>query len=321
VTVLLGTNAAAAEVRVVVEGCGEIDVAEVERLVDLDLATVLDARDPPDARDGERARFPPARVTCEGGKMTILVADPVTDKRLERTLPAPKPREGRERTIALAVSQLYVTSWAELLIPPPPEPVGPPPAPKSVAAAARRVVRRKIKAAEPGSWELALLVAVRIRDLDRGYGTLATGLRPSLAFAGPFRAFFQASFESGQAQRSRGAVDVTLAAVGGGVAIREPRVGLFAIDGWAGASLLYARLDGRPTAERTSGQGASGTALDFAVGVGPTLRLGPFRAGLEAQAGYTVPRLEGRVIGDDAVRASGPWFGGGVHLGLAFGGD
>jgi hypothetical protein len=104
--------------RVVVqaEGCEGLAQAEVARLLDLELAMVTT-----EIRSG-----PPLEVglRCAGERLTITVLDPLTRKRLERDVPAPAPEPGRERVVALAVSQLFAASWLELLsaTPPPPPP-------------------------------------------------------------------------------------------------------------------------------------------------------------------------------------------------------
>ncbi|MCA9650015.1 MAG: hypothetical protein KC501_08910, partial [Myxococcales bacterium] len=95
--------------RVVVEAdrCIGLRSDEVGRLLDIELATVTT-----ELRSG-----PPLEVLlrCEQERMTIEVVDPLTRKRLSRDIPVPLPEPGRERVVALAISQLFAASWLELL--------------------------------------------------------------------------------------------------------------------------------------------------------------------------------------------------------------
>ncbi len=113
--VLLAPSLARAAVVVPVgaEGCGALDLAEVERVLALELAHLLSEK--------SSVTLPKVRITCAGAEMRIRVDDPVTGKTLERTLPMPTEPKGRERTMALAISQLFLTSWLELLSPAPKE--------------------------------------------------------------------------------------------------------------------------------------------------------------------------------------------------------
>jgi len=301
IAILLFAQGASAAVRVEVDGCGSIDVPEIERLVALDLASVVDEH---------KDAFPPARVTCDGGKMRIVIEDPVTDKRLERQLPAPKPGEkGRERTFALAISQLYLTSWMELVMQPPPEPVGPP---KDAPGAteARAVVVKKTTVAAVRTWDGEVLLGFALRAPD----ALGAHLRASVG--GAWRATVVASWETLRVERDRGHVDATLATLGLGAMWRSARVGSLVLDARATASIVFARLDGRDGRAGTVAGGGAGTGYDLGAAVGPTFLAGPFRIGAEASAGWIGPDLKGEVSGEDPVRLDGLHWGGAVFVGL-----
>lgn len=311
------TTARAAEpVKVHVEGCGETDLDEIERLVALDLASVLEERG--------GAAFPPVRVECDGPRMRIVVRDPVTAKTLERDLPAPKPGEvGRERTIALAISQLFLTSWTELLLPP--APVGPPPQPKG-AVAAKRVARRTIAKELPGAdWDLLGVGTATMRDLGAPFVTFGAALRPSVGLGREVRAFAQVGGEAGASARTRGLVDASLVSIGAGLGwrsspSRSSRAG-FAFEVLAGAGVTLVRLEGRPASDAVTATSASGVVADASVAAGPTWRVGVLRVGLEGRLGFVAPSAIGAVSGERAVRIGGPWIGAGFSLGLAFGGE
>jgi hypothetical protein len=300
------SRARADGIRVEAEACGLLDLNEVERLVALDLASVIDER---------KDSFPPARVICleKEKKLRIVIEDPITEKKLERTLPLPGGK-GRERTFALAISQLYLTSWAELTLPPPPEPVGPPPnAAGSKAAVA--IVQKKVVPPPTWSADAILSVSLRLRGghglNDVGGAFRAVALSPS-----GFGGYVTASFESMRVERTRGNVDASLASIGAGGEYRSR--GMLAIDARAGLNLVFVRVDGRPTNERTISGGGLGTALDLSAALGPILSVGPFRLGVEGQVGVLVPRVTAEVRGEDSVSLHGPWVGAAAFVGMGF---
>lgn len=297
-------RARAAGVSVEAEGCGTLDTSEVERLVALDLASVIDERQGP---------FPPVRVTCAGNKMRITIEDPVTAKKLERELPLPTGK-GRERTFALAISQLYLTSWAELVMPPPPEPVGPPKE-ASGSKAATAIITKKIM--PPPTWGADAILGVNLRLRGgQGLNDVGGGFRAMAFSPSGFGAFVSAGYESLRVERSRGNVDATLASIGVGAAFRSR--GMLAIDARAGVSLVFVRVDGRPSNERTVSGGGLGTAIDVSAALGPTVLVGPFRLGIEGQVGYLLPRVTAEVRGEDSVSLHGAWMGASAFVGLGF---
>jgi hypothetical protein len=300
------TTIARAELTVEAKGC-ELDTKEVERLLAIELASVLEERKSP---------FPPVQVTCSDGAMTIVVDDPVTAKKLERTLPAPKPHEkGRERTFALAISQLFLTSWGELVLPPPPEPVGPPPRAQG-SIAAKKIVQRKVVASRGPALEVQLFGGGHGRDLDHAYVDFASAIRAGVVLDERWRAFVVGGWESGRASRNRGTVEVTVTSIGAGFGWRSPRASSLVLDASLSASFAWARLDGRPGSEATFADGGSGSSAELMLAVGPTFLLGPLRLGAEAHAGLMFPTVAGEVAGDAAVRASGLLVGGGLTIGF-----
>jgi hypothetical protein len=80
---------------------------ELERLVRLELASVVDAGDHPESYSVE--------IRCHESEVKIRIEDPLTNKTLERTILAPPRSEPEpERLIALSVAQLYRAAWLEL---------------------------------------------------------------------------------------------------------------------------------------------------------------------------------------------------------------
>jgi len=295
-------SARADAIGVDIEGCGALDKDEIERIVQLELSSVV---------SDATVVFPRAKVTCDGAKMKIVIDDPVTSKHLERELPSPAGK-GRERTFALAISQLYLTSWMELAMRPPPEPVGPPKdAPGSRAA--KQIVTERIEPQPTWSADAMLGVALRGRG-DNGANDFVGLLRATAYLPNGFGAFVLASTESMRVTRDRGNVDATLDSVGIGGAYRSR--GKLALDSRLGANLVFVRLDGRPSSDRTVAGGGAGTALDLALAGGPTLVAGPFRIGIEGQLGYLLSAVKADVRGEDPVRLHGFWYGVGVHVGI-----
>ena len=299
---------AADKVRVQVEGCGALDEHEIERIVALELASVLAEREAP---------FPPVKVRCEGAFMKIVVNDTVTSKVLERELPAPKPGEpGRERTIALAVSQLFLSSWTELLLPPPAAPVGPPEAASGSKAA--RVAVAKAVAPPAREVDLSVVGGARAHDLGRPLVLYAAGLRTTIALGSGLRALVRFEGATGSAARDRGDVDVSF--VGAGLGLGYRTSGTFAFQGLLDLGASHVRIEGTPSGASTLGSAKSGVTADASLTLGPVLRLGPALLALEARAGVVVPSVVGEVAHEREVRASGLWLGAGLSLGVVFGG-
>jgi hypothetical protein len=297
---------AQAELTVEAKGC-DLDVKEVERLLAIELASVIEERKSP---------FPPVQVTCGAGTMTIVVDDPVTAKKLERTLPAPKPHEkGRERTFALAISQLFLTSWGELILPPPPEPVGPPPQAQG-SIAAKKVVQKKVTVARGPALEVQLFGGAHGRNLEHAFVDFSSAIRAGVVLDERWRAFVVGGWESGRASRNRGTVEVTVTSIGAGFGWRSPRASTLVLDASLSASFAWARLDGRPGSEATFADGGSGSSAELMLAVGPTFLLGPLRIGAEAHGGLMFPTISGDVAGDAPVRASGLVVGGGLTIGF-----
>ncbi|MEM6296991.1 MAG: hypothetical protein AAGA54_37345, partial [Myxococcota bacterium] len=162
---LLLTAASGDTLQVRSESCADVDAAEVERLVELELAAVTQ-----EIRDG-----PPLRVdlVCSGDALTIAVTDPLTSKQLSRTVPAPATGAGRSRVIALAIAQLFAASWLELLLAEEPEdadapqPIEPEPGTAERAVrAATALVEEKVEPPREPTLELLAAAGARGRALE-----------------------------------------------------------------------------------------------------------------------------------------------------------
>lgn len=297
--------------------CPSLDTPEIQRLVELELAAVTQA-----IREG-----PPLAVSlvCDPHTLRIVVVDPLTDKRLERTLPAVDDEPGQERVIALAIGQLFAASWLELLLADPeeaddPAPDGPDPEPDDRAAteAAQRLAKDRIavSTAPPLGFELLAGAGIRARALESDpliaghFDVEARGwLRPSVGLVG------RVGFDYGQARRSVGRVTGLGLMVGGGLGWRwraRPAVGL------GGAVVLsggFARVQGRPSRAGTlASQTSSGTG-EAVVSIGPRFFAKRLRIDLDVEVGGALRPPVGLVQGEAPVSMGGVFAGGGLRIG------
>ena len=291
--------------------CEDLDLTEIERLLAIDLAEVS-----AQLKEGT----PTVHLTCSAGSVKIAVPDPITDKRLERDIPAP-PQNARERTIALAVSELFLTSWLELLLSERTRReasvrvVSTP----AAAGAAERMARGSVHVITGTRWEIALASAARFHDRSAPLTLWETSLRPTIFLSGGLHLSIEAGYARGNAARPNGVVDASLARLGLGAGLRSPRFGVLSFDVGASASTVYARLEGRPSNDGVSGASAAGVGGEVSIGGGPLLSLGIFRIGADARAIATFPTLSGRVSNVDPVKLGGAWFVVSASLGLAWG--
>ncbi|MEO1267754.1 MAG: hypothetical protein AAFX99_06625, partial [Myxococcota bacterium] len=98
--------------------CDPLDIAELKRLIALELDLQLTASPP----QGAERIF--VRLTCNAKRVTIAVDDPLTQKTLTRTLARSTARQ--ERLLALAIVELLDVSWTELVLQPKPSTPTPP---------------------------------------------------------------------------------------------------------------------------------------------------------------------------------------------------
>ncbi|HLV65150.1 MAG TPA: hypothetical protein VKY73_05035 [Polyangiaceae bacterium] len=143
VAVLLGAGVARAEappVWVGVSGCNALDEKKVRRLLAIEL------RSAPAEQAGPGITF--VGIRCVGLQVVVRVEDPLTRKTVERSFDLGALEPGvRARLVALAASELVLSSWTELETNPSPRvpPSGPEPE-SPVRMAARAVVREKVQA-------------------------------------------------------------------------------------------------------------------------------------------------------------------------------
>src|SRR5262249_37691110 len=140
-----------------------------------------------------------AELSCDASHLSIVVVDPVTDKRLSRSVAMSWRTGDRDRTVALLVSQLFLTSWSELLLARSAARELPPlarPPPPAVARAAEAAVRSSLPPADVRG-ALTLAVGPRVRDLAAPVVGFGTALRPSLLLGRSWRLFLDLGYERG----------------------------------------------------------------------------------------------------------------------------
>jgi hypothetical protein len=305
--------------RVVVqaEGCEGLAQAEVARLLDLELTLVTT-----EIRSG-----PPLEVTlrCVGERLTITVTDPLTRKRLTRDVPAPASEPGRERVVALAVSQLFAASWLELLSaspppPPPPNDTMPPPDPTAVEAA-RRVAEQSTATASRAprrTLELLAGAGARGRALEAA-GRLAAA-RTELVLRGWLRPAVGlvalVGWDLGQSTRRLGQVRGHAITAGGGLAW-SVRPGVVGLGGHVLVAGGWARVRGLPREPGVPAGANAGLTAEAAVGLGPRVRYGRLRLDLDAELGAMLRAPVGLVADGPPMTMGGLWAGLVLRLGGA----
>lgn len=308
---------ASADLTIAGPSCAELELAEIERLVEVEIGDVA-------AEWSDRAE-PVVLLGCAEGTVRIEITDPVTDKSVARTIVAPPP-EDAERVIALAVAQLFVTSWLELLIDdsragegaasaeriareaiqpepePEPEPAPPPPPPPPQGPSI--------------AGELAIDGGARYRATDEALGTGVGALRAQLAIDS-LLVGARLALEWGRASRTRGTIDAWLGAFGIAAGWRSPSLGAFYVDASAIVSIVYMLLQGRPTMSGVAGGTTQAIAAEVGVEIVPSLRIGPVIAALPIALGGVLFAAPGVVSGERPVDAGGVVLSVALRIGLA----
>ncbi len=299
-------------IAVTAEGCDDLRAPEIERVLHIELAAVSDQWTGPE----------PMRVelTCEGAQVRVVAIDPVTDKRLSRDVQLRRVRD-RDRTVALLVSQLFLTSWSELLLRPDPEtplpaPARPAPTRAPILQAAEGLARKAI-APPSWSWYVAIVGGPRVRDFASPVISGRAAMRPSVLLDRHWSLALELGYERGAATRASGSVGYSLASAALGAGFSTTPMGPLAFDFGARAGAAYVDLHGDAALGNVVGTSASGTAFELALGLGPTLLFGPTRVGLELAGGATAPRVVAHVARDTDVALGGLWAGANLVVGVA----
>ncbi|MBN1610579.1 MAG: hypothetical protein JW940_28370 [Polyangiaceae bacterium] len=286
--------------------CSDLDAREIERLLALELDALTGPTRP--------AQPPPVRLTCHDASVRVSVDDPVTGKTLARDVPAPASDDPmRDRIVALAVSELFLSSWLELLLPPETRRVAPAPAPQVVAVGP---TARRAAQPPPTRWELELRGSARWRSLDDPYLGYQPSLQAALVLADWIRLFMAAGLELDRVRRERGEVRSRASGLGMGWQLRAGGNRTLFWDVGALLSGVVVQTRGRSSRADTTESSVSGLAWESALLGGPGLHLGRMTLRLEALGGISRPRLVARVAGEAPVRWDGLWLGAAIGIGV-----
>ena len=287
--------------------CSDLDAQEIGRLLVLELEALTGQAQP--------AQLPPVRLTCHDASIRVAVDDPVTGKTLARDVPAPAAEDPtRDRIVALAVSELFLSSWLELLLPP--ETRGAPrPASAPEVVAARPTARQRVEIL-PTRWELELRGGVRWRSPSDPYLGYQPSLLGALVFSDWVRWFVAAGLELDRAERERGEVRSRAWGLGAGVGLRAGGNHTLFWDVGALLSGVLVQTRGRSDRADTTESSISGVGGEATLLGGPGLHLGSFTLCVEAQGGVSVPRFAARVTGEAPVQWGGLWAGAAIGIGV-----
>jgi hypothetical protein len=297
---LASATASAMTLDVHVSGCDAVDPHDVERLLGLELAFVASA---PVLRDALRVD-----LVCAGAHLRIQAIDPITQRLLQREIELGPPAPGRERTIALLASQLFVTSWAESFLERPREIAPPPSEPPS--AAPGTVPREDDGGSVRPSrdWEVVVGAGARLRDWSAPQFDERVALRVSLG-VGRARLLVAVAYERGEAQRAAGTIGWSMMSAGVGAGWRSRRRGPFAFEGFAMGSVAGVDARGEDPRAGFAASSAQGVLGEASIGFGPVASFGSVRLALESQIGVTFPAATARDAVDADVALGGLWAG------------
>ncbi|AKF04591.1 hypothetical protein [Sandaracinus amylolyticus] len=333
----IAPSTARADLTIAAPSCSEVDLAEVQRLLEVELADVTLA--------WREASTPVVLLGCTGDRVRIEITDPITDKSVARTLVWPSV--DRERVLALAIAQLFLTSWLELLIDgdaavegapgaeeaermargamedaqqaqtsPPPEPVVEAPRPEPVDVVAPPVTPPAEAPAPRTDAEISLEGGTRMRLDGETLATASAGLRGAMVIDDAIVVGLRLATEFARTSRMRGDIDVYAATLGIGAAWRTPNLGpLFADLGvWVAGDLLV--LEGRPASLEVEGGTTIAIAAEAQVEVAPSLRVGPVVISVPLGLGVLAFAPDGEVTDEPPVIVGGPFFAAALRVAI-----
>jgi hypothetical protein len=305
-------SAAGPAIEVRVSGCADVDGHEVERLLAIELAFVAAQQPAP----GTIA----VALDCAGARLRMTAQDPILNRRLGREVVLGPPEPGRDRTIALLVSQLFLTSWAEGLLerPNPATTTATATAVPQPAASPTIVSGGGEAPASAARFELRLESGVRLRDWSNPALGEQVSLGAAFRLKGRLRALAALDFEHGSTDRATGVVSWSIGAAGLGSGWCSHRHGAVAFDSSALISLGFVDVSGEAGSAAIAGSTLTGVVGEAALGAGPVFYWGAARVGLELQLGATFPTATARVSGERDVALGGLWAGAGLSIGAGW---
>jgi hypothetical protein len=300
----VGTSSGRPEVKVAMRGCADLRADRIEALLRLELATLVPAI----------AELPPlqADFLCGDGQVRVTLRDPVTVKVVVRDVFLGASADP-ERALALAVSELFLASWAELLLESRPDEKHP--ASDSAAVTANAAVERATAHRSRPFLTLDLSAIGRERHISAPLPTLGAAIRVGQPTGAQHQFFAQAGWETGSAERPSGRVDVGALAVGVGMrwSAHFGRAEL-GVSGFL--SFLYVSLEGVSSFPGVFGGHHDGITGEAAGAIDATVTLRALRLGLALLGGAVAPGPVGIVDNGTSVRLDGGWAGATCFAGL-----
>jgi hypothetical protein len=289
---------------VATSGCTGIRTERIGELLSLELSTLVPIV----------AELPPLKVDflCDGWRVRVTLGDAVTIKDVSRDVwleASPDP----ERTLALAASELFLASWAELLIERPEQQHR---ASDAAVVAAKGAVERAMPSRRSQVvMAVDVLATGRERHLSAPVPTFGAALRVTGALTDREQLFAEAGWETGSVDRSAGRVQGSGTAVGVGA-----RWGVHAAQVFLSASgrvsAVYMVFQGTPSSPAFYGARYDGLTAEVAADLDATVTLHVVRLGASVSAGALAPGPGGSVVGEPSVRFDGPWAGATLFVGL-----
>ncbi len=324
---MLRPEAAEAQVAVAAPACAELDVSAIERALEVEIADVAEAF--------RALSAPIVLLGCAEGRVRIEITDPVTDKSVARTVAM--PTADRERVLALAIAQLFLTSWLELLLQ-----AGESDAPGAEAAEARareavtsslaseaRTDEEEapteaqpmpdetpVQTATPPAIEASLEAGPRVRLEGENAVSALAAARAQLVLDGLVLLGVRVDFDATRLQRTRGAIDVYVGGAALTLGLRTPSAGPFFFDASLGVGAVFIVLEGRPYEADVAPGSTRALAAQAFVELAPSLRAGPLIIALPLMFSGIAFAPEGRVTGEAPVVLSGPALAAALRIAL-----
>jgi hypothetical protein len=292
-------------------GCGSLAADRISQQLRLERGEVL--------RQLGTGQLLRVAIVCGPRETMIEISDPLTEKRVGRSIPTPGAKADPERVLAIAASQLMLASWLELLTE-----TGAGAAPGKArggqaAGAARKMAVVAARSAVPRR-RLGVGVSAGgvVRDLSQPVWLWNARLLGRVSLVRSLELLVGVGVEQGSAERISGTVSALLLDFWVGVAYRWELWRGLTLEAAVAASLLHARFEGHPASESFAGTSAQALAAQGMAELGLWWQVSRFRFGLALQVGGTAPRTSAEVIGERPVKLHGLWLGSSAGIELLF---
>ncbi len=295
--------------RVTTSGCSRLRQGRIERLLSIELATLIPGVTKLPVLDAD--------FSCTEAGVHLTLSDSLTQKTVARDVPL-VDSANPERLLAVSASELFLASWAELLIRKPDDRTR---AENPAVVAAEVAVEKAADRAEAPSGRSAgiaieALMVGRERNLSAAVPTLGAAIRVAQANAAFCQLFASLGWEAGATDRVPGGhVDVSAgtAALGVRASLHFAHAELGAL---ASASLVYLSLRGTPGSATYHGERHDGLAAELSTGLEAMMTFGRTRFGSGLSVGALEPRVSGHVAGGAPARIDGAMVAATLFVGL-----